>query len=61
MWVVLNCREKNRAMQACLDSHYNEETFRDYLQKNGYPSVEPKHTVVDRFAGIAGVGPKVDS
>jgi hypothetical protein len=61
MWVVLNCRDKNRAMQDCLSSHYNEEIFAKYLEKNGYPQVAKKHSVVDRFAGIVGLGPKVDS
>ena len=36
MMVVIQCREENKAMQACLNEHYNEEAFVKYLEAKGY-------------------------
>jgi hypothetical protein len=51
MWVVIKCREKNRAMQDCLSHHYNDETFDAFLQANGHPPARSTFTIADRVKG----------
>lgn len=36
MLVVIQCRKENRAMQDCLNMHYNEEEFVKFLDRKGY-------------------------
>jgi len=47
LWVVVSCREQNRAMSACMDEHFNEDIFKKYLADNGYPPPKQPRKLID--------------
>lgn len=47
MMVVLNCRKQNWAMSECMDKHYNEEKFAEFLTSRGLAQAPPRPGVFE--------------
>jgi len=54
MMVVLNCRKQNKAMSECMDKHYNEEKFNEFLASRGLAQAPPRPGVLESIKKMVG-------
>lgn len=57
--VVFSCRAQSKGMSDCMDKHYSEELFEQFLREGGHPPLQPpRDTLVQQAINLVTGGAK---